>query len=115
MSAYSEEITNYHMRIAAQHHALAQIAREEGDLDLIKYHCEIAARYTEAAQAQQKWLSQTPGQPTEERRVRRRPPEPKPKSTGRLLSIWRGAGHIAAAIQQSIAKRNDTFTSLTLD
>ena len=114
MSAYSEEITNYHMRIASQHHALAQIAREEGALDLVKYHCEIAARYTEAAQAQQKWLSQTPGQPAEERRVRRCPPEPRPRSTGHLLAVLRGAGHIAASIQQAIAKRNAPFTGLSL-
>jgi len=115
MPADSTGITSYHLRIAAQHNALAQVAREEGDLDLVKYHCEIAARYAEAAQAQQKWLSQTPGQPTEERRVRRRPPEPNPKLTGRMLAIWRGAAYIATAIQESIAKRNDTFTSLTLD
>ncbi|MGD0831945.1 MAG: hypothetical protein ABR907_13455 [Terracidiphilus sp.] len=115
MLADSNGITSYHLRIAAQHHALAQAAREGGDFDQAKYHSEIAARYADAAQAQRKWLSQTPGQPTEQHRVRRRPPEPKPRSTGRLLTVLRGAGRIAAAIHHSIAKRNDAFTSLSLD
>jgi hypothetical protein len=116
MPANFGEIADYHHLMAARYVALAQTAREQGDIATANYHAGQAARYVQAAREQRIAMTQAPGGSIEAQRPRRWSPEPKrvPPAPGRLLTVLRGAGHLAAAIRQSISGRSDDFDGMSL-
>jgi hypothetical protein len=116
MPANFDEMAGYHRLMAARYVALAQAAREQGDIATANYHAGQAARYVQAAREQRLAMSQAPGRRIEDQRPRDRSPEPKRVSPapGRLSAVLRGAGQIATAIRQSISRRNPPVSGLSL-
>jgi hypothetical protein len=116
MPANFGEISGYHSLIAARHAALAEAAREQGDLTTASYHAGQAERYVQAAHEQKLAMRYAPGQPNEEKRPRGRPPEPPPVPLGvsTLLAVLRGAGHAAQAIRHSLSGRGAPPGGLSL-
>jgi hypothetical protein len=110
------DITAYHRREASRHYALAQAARDEGDLGKAAYMVDMAVRHAEAAHEQQMAMMLEPGPSIADERSNLWSPVPQrsPSAANRLLTVLRGAGHIATAIQQSIARRNSDFQGLSL-
>jgi len=116
MPADFGDITAYHRHEASRHYALAQAARDEGDLGKAEYLVETAARHAEAAQEQQMAMMLEPGPSIAEQTPSLWFPEQQrsPSAANRLLTALRGAGHIATAIQQSLARRNSHSQGLSL-
>jgi hypothetical protein len=110
------DITTYHRLEASRHYALAQTAREEGDLGKAEYLVDRAVRHAEAAHEQQMAMMLEPGPSIAEQTPNRWSPEPQrsPSAANRLRTVLRGAGHLATAIQQSFARRNSHFEGLSL-
>ncbi len=71
MPANFGEIAGYHSLIAARYAALAQAAREQGDIATANYHAGQAARYVQAAQEQRIAMRQAPGRSIEQEKPRR--------------------------------------------
>jgi hypothetical protein len=116
MPANFDEIADYHNSMAARYAARARAARDRGDITTACYYAELIAPHLQAAQEQRVAMRQTPGRPMENQTPRRWPPEPPPVSLAAsgLLAVLRGAGHVAAAIRQSISRRNPPFNGLSL-
>ena len=140
MPANFGEIGNYHTRLAAQYLALAQKAREAGDHNAAEYNHQLAARYVEAAQEQKIAMSQVPGhaavQPTPRPWAQQSKPAPKraastaPKAAPKPIlqaapkraplaaacfsALCRGAGSLAAALQQSLLSADASLQGLSL-
>jgi hypothetical protein len=116
MPSNFDVIAGYHSLMAARFAALAQAAREKGDIATANYHSDQAVRYVQAAQEQRLAMSQAPGRSIEDRRPRRLFKEPKrvPPAPARLLAVLRGAGHLASVIRQSISGRSASSQRLTL-
>lgn len=110
------DITAFHRHEASRHYALAQAARDEGDLGKAEYLVDRAVRHAEAAHEQQKAMMLEPGPSIAVQAPNRWTPEPQrsPSAVNRLVTVLRGAGHIATALQQSLAKRNSHFQGLSL-
>jgi hypothetical protein len=116
MPADFGDITTYHRHEASRHFALAQAARDEGDLGRAEYLVDLAVRHAEAAQEQKTAMMMEPGPSIESQASRRWTPEPQrgPFAAARSLAVLRGAGHMIAAIHHSIAKRRAPFQGLSL-
>jgi hypothetical protein len=116
MPANIGEIAGYHSRMAAQYLALAQAAREEGNLTEASYHEEQAARYLQASQEQETAPQQVPGRSAANSAPRRRAPQQKstPLTTSFSGAVLRGAGQIATAIHRSLFRGSDTPQGLSL-
>lgn len=124
MPANFGEIASYHNRLAIRHIALAQAAREAGDLNAADYQTQLAVRYIEAAQEQSFAMSQVPGisaarpasRPwaTGPNPAAKRIPSSAPLAASCLSVIRRGAGSIATALQHSISRRSAPIQSLSL-
>jgi hypothetical protein len=132
MPANFGEIANYHQRLAAQHLALAKAARDAGDINTAEYNHQLAARYVEAAEEQRMAMSVAPGQQaayqtpcrlaTETNCATTRAPKlaskPSPKripiAVTCLSALCRGAGSVAASLQQSLTKANASLQGLAL-
>jgi hypothetical protein len=112
------DITAYHRHEASRHYALAQAARDAGDLGKAEYLVAMAARHAEAAQEQEIAMMLEPGPSIANPGHRPRWPVPQPERSpiapGRLLAVLRGAGHIATAIHKSVSRRNAPFQGLSL-
>jgi hypothetical protein len=131
MPANFGEIANYHHRLAAQHMELARVARDAGDLNAAEYNRQLAARYIEAAEEQKTVMSQAPGYATVNQAPRRRAlqanpapkpvpkpaleagPKPTPLAASCFSAIRRGAGSVAATLQQSLSHANASLQSLS--
>jgi hypothetical protein len=112
------DITAYHRHESSRYYALAQAARDAGDLSKAEYMVAMAARHAEAAHEQQMAMMLDPGPSIANPGQRSRWPAPQPEPSsiapGRLLAVLRGAGHIATAIHKSVSKRNAPFQGLSL-
>lgn len=140
MPANFGEIANYHSRLAAQHMALAQAARDAGDDNTAEYNRQLAARYIEAAEEQKLSMSQAPGYAAVNQAPRpwaqqgkpaakpapklapkpvlkaasSRTVKPAPLTVTCLSALCRGAGSLAATLQQSLARANASLQRLSL-
>lgn len=136
MPANFGEIANYHSRLAAQHIALAQAAREAGDHNAAEYNHQLAARYVEAAQEQKTAMSQVPGYAANHQSPRpwaqqskpapksalkpasKSASQPAPKRTPMAVACFsalrRGAGSVATVLQQSLSGANASLQGLSL-
>jgi hypothetical protein len=116
MPANFGEIAGFHSRMAARYLALAEAARDRGDLTTANYHADQAARYFEAAEEQKLAMSQAPGRTIQTQKARpwSQKQERAPRAAGSLLAVLRGAGQMATAIRQSISRRGTPFHGLTL-
>jgi len=110
------DITAFHRHEASRHYALAQAARDEGDLGKAEYLVDRAVRHAEAAHEQQRAMMLEPGPSIADQTANLWSPEPRHSRSAadRLLTVLRGAGHIATALQQSFARRNSHFQGLSL-
>jgi hypothetical protein len=136
MPANFGEIANYHSRLAVQHMALAEAARDAGDLNAAEYNRQLAARYIEAAEEQKMVMSQAPYRgtvlqaprpwtqkpPQRLKPVRKLADKPAAKAVPKRASLAvacfsalrRGAGSVATALQQSLSHVNASLQHLSL-
>lgn len=117
MPANFGEIAEYHSRIAARYLALAQAARDEGNLAEAHYRIELAARYIQAAEEQRIVMRQESGPSIAPQSPRLWSPEAQQSARpapARLQAVLHGAGQIASAIRQYMVKRNEPFHGLSL-
>ena len=121
MSTDFGDIAAYHRHEASRHYALAQDARERGDLGKVEYFVSMALRHAEAAHEQQQAMMFEPGPSILDRMPLDRtlgcqPAQPKrgPSASARSMAVLRGAGQMFAAIHKSIAKRHEPFQGLSL-
>jgi len=133
MPANFGEIATYHSRLAVQHMALAQAARDRGDLNAAEYNRELAARYIEAAEEQKTAMSQAPDRraanqarrpwtqkpsqalnPTTARPAQKADPGRTPLALTCLSALRRGAGSVATALPQSLSHAHVSLQNLSL-
>ena len=140
MPANFGEIANYHSRLAAQHIALAQAARDRGDLNAAEYNRQLAARYIEAAEEQRMAMSHAPGQlvaaqPSRPWTQKASQPARSAAKTARVVAVKlaaksasrriplaaaclsrlrRGAGSLANALRQSLSSAHASLERISL-
>jgi len=116
MPANFGEIADYNNRLAAGYHALAEAAREGGDLAQADYQDALAARYLAVAQEQTLAMQQEPGRSFGNQTSSCSFPEPRriPPVAGSFLGVLRGPGQVARAVCQFLSRRNAPFHGLSL-
>lgn len=108
------DIVHYNKRIAARYYLRAQIERDCGKYSEAEYHTQLAVRYVEAALEQEKVMSRTPGNSSEEQKARpwTDQAQPSPVAAGMLRRL---AGGVARGLHRVVAGRDEPLQTLPLD
>jgi hypothetical protein len=111
------DMTAYHREEAARHYALAQAARECGNLGEAEYQAGLAVRWDEVAREQKVEMLLEPARQTADQRPKHWPLEPQrriPLTIVCLLALLRGVRRIAAAMRQFRHRRTAPIEGLSL-
>lgn len=111
------DITAYHREEADRHYALAQAARECGNLGEAEYQAGLAARWDEVAREQKVEMLLDPARSLTDQKPNLGSLEPRRRislANVCLLALLRGVQRIAAAIRQFQHRRTAPIEGLSL-